>query len=230
MHSHRVRGLWLLFALIVGALALIGPLSWAVTDAQPGPPEVPLPARAVLPLLARDAAGPLPDDPEPYPPGTRSGAADVNAVIEALESASPDALKALFELTPAPCVVNPQSLTNPPLCPEGVAAGTPTPVFRATACESVWPEYLEEVLTQLWQEERPLLAIYQDPSDAYGWLPAANYAIVATRGQEGGQPFVIRVKDGRVNGIAFGCGQSFPDLVADIEDWRYLLPPQSEPQ
>ncbi len=229
MHGHRVRGLWLLFALIVGALAMIGPLSWAVTGAQPGPPDPPLPVRAVLPLLARDAAEPLPKDPDPYPPGTRSGAADVDGVIEALESASPDALKALFELTPAPCVINPQGLTNPPLCPEGVAAGTPVPVFRATACESVWPEYLEQVLTQVWQADRLLLAIYQDPTDAYSWLPAANYAIVLSRGW-GGQPFVVRVKDGRVNGIAFGCGQSFPQLVADVEDWRYLLPPKASPQ
>jgi hypothetical protein len=71
-----------------------------------------------------------------------------------------------------------------------------------------------------------VLAIYHDPTDAYGWLPAADYAIVVAQGPPGdGWPAVVRVEDGRVNGIAFGCGQGFERLVEGVTPDRYLLPP-----
>jgi hypothetical protein len=167
--------------------------------------------------------------PQPYPAGTRTGTPADDAVLAALEAPSPDALKALFALTPAPCKVNPQSITNPPLCPAGVAAGTLVPVFRAMSCESVWPDYLEEILTTVWKSPRPLVAIYKDPTDYYSWLPAAEYAlIIHTLGNtaSGGSPAVVRVALGKVNGIAFGCGQPFEQSVAGVTADRFVLPPR----
>jgi hypothetical protein len=184
-----------------------------------------------LPMVARNG---LPGDiisnnPPPYPPGTRTGVAAVDEVLAALAADSPGPLKTLLQSTPAPCVVNPQGITNPPLCPEGVPAGTLVPVFRASACESVWPDYFDQLLRDsLWRGPRPVLAIYRDPTDAYGWLPPADYAVVVLQAgpPAGGRPAVIRVSNGRVNGILFGCGHTFDQLVAGVDAARFVLPPQ----
>jgi hypothetical protein len=171
--------------------------------------------------------------PRPYPQGTQVGIPAVDSVLKALEAPTPDALEALFVETPAPapCVINPQGIHSPPLCPAGVASGSLVPVFRATACESVWPDSLQRVLTgPLWTSPRPLLAIYRNPTDAYSWLPAADYAIIIhTLGntESRGWPAVIRVQGDHVNGIAFGCGQDFEELTAGIGADRYVLPPQN---
>lgn len=185
----------------------------------------------VLPMIARDG-GPgdaVLNNPDPYAVGTRTGIAEVDGVLAALEAESHDALEALFTLTPAPCVINPQGITNPPLCTEGVRAGTLVPVFRATSCESVWPAYLDELLTgQVWSRPHPVLAIYRDPTDAYSWLPAADFAILVLQGgpPNNGRPAVIRVSGGRVSGIAFGCGHTFAQLVAGVDTGRFVLAPR----
>lgn len=214
-------------ALAAVASALVVLPAYAATE-TPGDAADTASYTLVLPFVAADGSGPVaPAVPDPYPVGTRTGIPSLDTVLAALDAEDAGPLRALFALTPAPCVINPQSITNPPLCPDGTPAGTPVPVFRATSCESLWPDYLEEVLL-LWEGPRRVLAIYRDPTDAYAWLPAAEYAIVVrgVNDPRGEVPAVVRVSAGRVNGIAFGCGQSFEEQTAGIDPGRYLLPPQ----
>ena len=68
-----------------------------------------------------------------YPAGTSTGIPALDALVVTLTSGDVAAVKSVLVETPSPCVVNPQTIHNPPACPDGVAAGTLLPVFRAMA-------------------------------------------------------------------------------------------------
>lgn len=94
------------------------------------------------------------------------------------------AVKRILVETPSPCVVNPQGITSPPRCPDGVAGGTLLPVFRATAGEAVWPSELDQVLQNSIPIEHWLYGVYRTDSyvrtDSYGdsWIPASEYGVI----------------------------------------------------
>ena len=178
-------------------------------------------AATPVPVTETPAANGL---PRAYPAGTRTGIAEADAVLAALEAPTPDGLKALFMLTPSPCVNDPKTITNPPLCPPGVAAKTMVPVFRAMGCEAHWPDYLESVLSGAWKYPRPLLAIFRTVPEAFAWLPAADYGvIIETRGAP---TVVVRISAAKVNGIDTGCGQGLDHFVEGVTASRFILPLQ----
>lgn len=66
----------------------------------------------------------------------RSGIPALDAALDALFSGDRVAVFSLIAYTPAVCVEQPVGLGSPPMCPEGIADGTPIDVFPASACEA----------------------------------------------------------------------------------------------
>jgi hypothetical protein len=158
--------------------------------------------------------------------GPQSGVPELDRVVATVLSGSVPAIQALFVETPSPCVVKPQGIHNPPACPDGVAGGTLLPVFRATACESVWPNDYPPTPVSTWAG-RPhvVFAVAKGPTELYNWLPASEYAVIFNETGPDGLGSVVFVTGGRITGFGFGCGQSAQQILAQITHQGFLLPP-----
>ncbi len=146
-------------------------------------------------------------------------------MITTVLSSSIPAIQALFVETPSPCVVKPQGIHNPPACPDGVPGGALLPVFRATSCESVWPEYLATAMDYWAPRRHAVYAILRQPSTTYGWLPASDFAVALSDLDPDGWGSAVFVTGDRITGIAFGCGQPVQGVAAAIASAGYVLPP-----
>lgn len=147
-------------------------------------------------------------------------------MLDALFSGDAARLRALFELTPSPCVVKPQGIHNPPACPEAVASGTLLPIFRAMAGEAVWD--VDSVLPGWLGRRHEVYAIYRDaPATFEGWIPAADYAIVlADLDLNPMFASEVRVSHGKVTGVIFGGSSGVDWYVDGVGASRFLLPPR----
>ena len=156
----------------------------------------------------------------------RTGVPKLDRVLDALFAGDAGKLRALLELTPSPCVVNPQGIHNPPACPQGVASGTMLPVFRALAGEAVWD--VDGLLPGWLGRRHEVYAIYRDPPEAVdGWIPTAEYAIVLSdldlSPMFAGE---VRVSSGKVTGIIFGGSLGVERFVEGVSSDRFVLPPR----
>jgi hypothetical protein len=157
--------------------------------------------------------------------GTQSGVPELDRVIATVLSGSIPAIQALFVETPSPCVVKPQGIHTPPACPDGVADGTLIPVFRASVCESVWPDYLPTALSAWASRPHVVFAAAKGPTGFYKWLPAADYGVVLNETGPEGYGSVVFVTGGRITGLGIGCAQTPQQILAQITHQGFLLPP-----
>jgi hypothetical protein len=72
-----------------------------------------------------------------HPVGTRTGNADVDGIIAALERSN-EIRDDIIQWTMLACVVEPAGLGAPPTCPAGVAGGTEVPVLPGGACHGYY--------------------------------------------------------------------------------------------
>lgn len=107
-----------------------------------------------------------------------TGIPDLDRLIAILTSGDVAAVKAILIEMPSPCVVNPRDIQNPPACPDGVAAGTLLPVFRASAGEAVWPGQLDQGLPDSVAQNRTLYGVQRSGPTSQQWIPAGNFMIV----------------------------------------------------
>lgn len=70
-----------------------------------------------------------------HPPLTRSGIADVDAVLREVESADVAALLTRLRFSDVACAENPLGIGAPPKCPPGISSGTLVSVFPLDRCE-----------------------------------------------------------------------------------------------
>ena len=70
-----------------------------------------------------------------HPPLTRSGIADVDAVLGEVESADVAALLRRLRFSDVACAENPLGIGAPPKCPPGISSGTLVSVFPLDRCE-----------------------------------------------------------------------------------------------
>lgn len=189
----------------------------------------------VLVLLATGCGGST-NEPPSVSTGTAVGAASptsgdpsVDKVLDALLAGHPAAITVLFAPTPTRCTDHAKGLGDPPPCPVGVPDGSLIDVFRATACDAVFPDALATAVDGWIVHRHALYAIYRDPGEAAnGWIPAADYAIVLNdpdSGAPGGRGSAFHVTGGKVVGARFGCGTSLDGLVAGVEPGRFVVPP-----
>lgn len=167
--------------------------------------------------------------PTPTPDARRTGIAGVDAVIDAVVSANPDALRPLIRYASVPCAAGVASYRA---CPPGQAAGSPIDALPATQCEKFFIGAGEVVprLRDLMVPARRVYAVYPDPR-AGG---QGNAYVVVLTANVGGRDWgsSLTVEDGRVTAVDFGCRKT-PEQIVETAGLRDpVLPPApgSEPE
>ena len=121
-----------------------------------------------------------PKSPEYYPLSTRTGNADVDEVLAAVESGDPQALRDLIHFTKVGCT-NVDGLGGPPKCQAGEAEGTLVNVLPFLGPES---SFMHEADIANFQpmEALGIYAVYSVSDSAYSEkaYPAGEYAVVVT--------------------------------------------------
>lgn len=163
------------------------PVETLVPVAETVPPDEP--AASPTPPSATETSVPPTRGPGYYPLSTRTGNADVDAVIAAVESGDPKQLRDLIRFTPIPCT-KAEGLGGPPKCETGKAEGTPHTVLPILGPEG---HFMREAdLTGFpGVSVIGVHAVYKlsdsvNSEDAY---PAGEYAVAFTGGDN--QPAVV---------------------------------------
>jgi hypothetical protein len=145
---------------------------------------------------------------ELHPAGKRTGNAEVDVIIAALESGPVP--QTLIGWTAIACVAPPVTATGgPPECPAGVAKDTLIEVIQGAQCEGYWrirPAGGEPLRLAAGAADRLYAVVREDGTRADFTLIYAN----PERVHEGK---TVMVKGGKVVADSAGCGHSPADLV-----------------
>jgi len=156
-----------------------------------------------------------------FPPGTHTGVAEVDAIIDAAVGGDTALLRSRLVLSQVPCDQTRADYRRPPDCPPGVPAGTPIDVLPAGDCEGSFRRAADiDGALAAYVAAQPLL---------YGLAlqPAANadepdtYAAVFTTRKPTLPTVVISIRSGGVVGAASGCGESPPDWLHGLAGVGY---------
>ncbi|HNN13410.1 MAG TPA: hypothetical protein PKL78_07625 [Anaerolineales bacterium] len=127
-------------------------------------------------------ANEAPESPDYYPLSTRTGIADVDAVLAAVESGNAQTLRDLVRFTTVGCT-NAEGMGGPPKCGEGEAEGT-----LVTGLPLIGPEgsfMRESDLANLtFMEALGIYAVYSVSDSAYSEeaYPAGEYTVMFVTG------------------------------------------------
>jgi hypothetical protein len=171
------------------------PVDTLVPVTDTAPPSEPV----ALPTLDPATETPVPATRGPgyYPLSTRTGNADVDEVIAAVESGDPGRLRDLIRFTTIPCT-RAEGLGGPPKCEAGEADGTPLEVLPFLGPEG-------HFLRKVDLADFPGVSVigvyagYKVSDSAYSEesYPAGEYAVAFTGGEN--QPdVIIHIRDGIV--------------------------------
>ncbi len=156
----------------------------------------------------------------------RTGIEGVDAVVDAVLSGDPEALRSFVRFTSIACTTNPLGLGGPPLCRPGEADGTLVDTFPIGTVEGYYlpADEIDDFLRSLTSYEISLYAVYLAPADS--WLPG-DYVALCSRDIRGtgviGEELLI--SDGRLVG-AKAIYQVPPEQVAQYERFgKVILPP-----
>ena len=130
-----------------------------------------------------------PKMPEQYPLSTRTGIADVDEVLAAVESGDAQALRDLIRFTTVGCT-NADGLGGPPKCREGEAEGTPVHVLPFLGPEGSFMHQADLASFQP-MEVLGIYAVYSVSDSAYAEeaSPAGEYAAMFTTAED--QIFIV---------------------------------------
>lgn len=212
-------------------------------DARPTMSPTPTASPSVAPS-ATPSPGPVTPSPTAtedtgealYRRGTRTGLAGVDAFIAAMENSDGAALLALRRYTPVPCA----SAGYPhPVCPAGVADGTPVDTLYNGRCDGSW--YFEAFQSrQFVTGEFAAFAVARLPTPARpiaeGRYPAADYLVVMEdRRGPTGEPRAAFIAGDGVVALFTGCCCISPRKLLDdnlsvysggTAGGTFLLPPK----
>lgn len=138
-----------------------------------------------------------PISPRYYPLSTRTGIADVDAVLAAVESGDPQALRDLVRFTTVGCT-NAEGLGGPPKCREGETEGTLVNVLPFLGPEGHFM-YESELSKFPGVDVLGLYAVYAVSDSAYSEeaYPAGEYAAMfATKDDQ--TVIVLQIREGIV--------------------------------
>ena len=256
MRAPLVRaGLLLVAALLVLAAACGGSSDDEAATARPAtlaPPPSSTPSvpaeRTPEPTpdpLGAATASPTPTAPPPpapspwpahHPAGTRTGVAQVDAVIAALEASDVDALVALALLHEIECVP-PESVLGVGglICDEGEQPGEALHVFQSMQCEGffVRESQLREHLAWFAQSSLGAYAAVEvrEPARGRGFGPAAplDYVVAMTAREQGLPGFAggqaALLQGSKLIATQFGCKTPGDYLTWGGQAHELLLPP-----
>ena len=180
------------------------------------------PAAVVRSLGLEDAVLP--------PPATtprRTGIAEVDAILDAVESGEPERVLALLRFTSTPCVAG--------FCGPGEVVGTPVDVIPISICEegSLRRDEVESWLAGALVEPT-LYGVYRVPP---GFEPPAKYVAVFSRQpQAGREGLAVAIEQGKIVKIFFAmpippniCATTAAQIVGGLGLEDALLPPPATP-
>lgn len=160
----------------------------------------------------------------------QTGVAQVDAVIDVVESRDRDRLQTLLQFTSLPCTAE-TSVVDQPRCLDE-APGTNVEVLQAVECETGWLRRadVDRLLDDVTALEPEVYAAFQSPDNFY--VPG-RYTVVfegkETRADEDGlkryMAMGIEADNGLVTGVALGCGIEepvhflLPHLNEGFDDW-----------
>jgi hypothetical protein len=156
-----------------------------------------------------------------FPPGTRTGITDLDAIIDAAVGGDMATLRSRVVLSQVPCDQTRADYRRPPDCPPGVPAGTPIDVLPAGDCEGSFRRAADvDGALAAYAAAQPLL---------YGLAlqPATNanepgtYAAVFTTRKPTLPVVLFSVRSGGVVAAASGCGGSPPDWLHGLAGVGY---------
>ncbi len=224
MKSHRLR----LHLIAVPALVLVliacAP-TLATPTAGPAPSPTPL-ATATVPVPTAAPAPTLSPTAMPeglvHPLDTRTGMAEIDAIIEAVLANDLTAKRALIDYVTTPCTTT-LGMGGPPKCQAGESDGTLVEVFPVLGQEGefVRPQAID---SRLEFAVEGLYAVYRIPGDAdqEAYWPAGEYGIVFIDRREG-LTTTAHATGGRIVRLDFRWWPA-ATLVA-AEAGELLLPP-----
>jgi hypothetical protein len=183
-----------------------------------------LPAFVVVAVFVVSACGGDDDAPK------QSGVAQVDEVIEVVESGDRERLQSLLQFTSLPCTVEPGVIDRPRCLDE--AAGTNVDVLQATECETGWlrQDDIDRLIEDVIVLEPVVYAAFESPDNFY--MPG-RYTVVfegdETRVDEDGLKrylsMGVEADNGLVTGVALGCSIEepvhflLPHLNEGFDDW-----------
>ncbi len=147
------------------------------------------------------------------PPAGLTAIPEVDAVIEAVSSGDPEALRPLIRYSKIGCVAELVGIGSPPKCDPGEAVGTLVDVLPAAQCEGYYVR-LTEIDSLLAFETAPGRRLYAVFRMAGASSPAGKYVIVFSQVRSGRDTAAeIVVDGGGVSGVNHGCGESPEETV-----------------
>ena len=165
-------------------------------------------------------------------PADRTGIAEVDAVLDAVDSGDREALAALVGFTVIPCVEEVVGKGAPPECRADEPDGTPVDVFTFVECEGAYlrPDEMAGLLDPLLGPDVDLYAVYAGLGELFppGEYAAIYSGVVGPAGA-GVLEFAYRVviENGTIIGAGTGCAQTPEELVAFAGLTDPVLPPRS---
>lgn len=207
----RMSILILLIALFLGACS--SPQSTPLPVELPTKP-VDRPTESVE--TSTESASPPSGTIEYYPLDTKTGIPEVDQVLAAVASGSPEELYGLVNYTTAPCTTA-DGLGGPPKCREGEAEGTELQVLAFIGSEG---GHIRKDEVSNWQGVKAdgLYAVYRVSENALNeeYYPPGEYLIIF-KPQEDGTTSALRVGGGGIVRVDTYFGD-FPDTIQTIID------------
>jgi hypothetical protein len=166
-------------------------------------------------------AGP-PRDSASYPASTRTGNADIDPVLAAVESGNGQQIFAITGFSQAACTDHPEGIGAPPKCPQGVSEGTPIEVIPVSACEgALVPRTDFEASPAVPGVGMPLDTIVRaDSSQAW------QYTVMFTN-PTNGLAAALYVTKGKITGTWSGCSETPAEWLASQPHGEFILPPKT---
>ncbi len=159
------------------------------------------------------------------PPGTEgaTGIPELDAVIDALRSSDPDALRPLIGFRKVACIPGGLIFTGAPDCMPDEEDGELVDVFSYAACEGEYIrpqaiDRIDRVVSVLTEYE--LYAVYRAPDDER--YPAEYVAIVS---DDAGLGWAVLIEDGHIFRMHFSCAAPAAEFAEQFDN--PVLPPQS---
>ncbi|MGE3962456.1 MAG: hypothetical protein AB7F65_12315 [Dehalococcoidia bacterium] len=145
----------------------------------------------------------------------RSGVAELDSILEAVESRDVLALGALAEVQEIGCTTA-EGLGGPPKCEDGMPEGSVLRVFPTASCEGAWTNTPTQALGTFAYDAAGAWGVLQVQGEVVtdGW-PSPEYLIVfhsTTVGEDWAS--YLEVADGRITRLVQGCGGTLDDLLA----------------
>lgn len=156
--------------------------------------------------------------PEPIPTSPLTGVPELDTIIEALRASDRNAIRDLIQFTTFPCATHSSSQPSyPPLCPTGVADGSPIERFISGSCEfsPISPEGIDHLVDRMIGKR--VYGVY-DSTVVGEFQTQTHVAIVFLPEGTEYDTSSVGIDHGRIVSYVSACGPQTPREMADSFD------------